>query len=125
MAFIKANPRRDHVYYNVVETVREDGEPRHNELLYIGKLDDMRETDRRALEEDLAEIDWNDRWHALYPAAAEDFDWPPYARVTEEEAKVLAVLIETNTEADKDALRSISRALKSKLRAANKKAQTN
>jgi arylsulfatase A-like enzyme len=28
------------------------------------------------------------RWHALYPDTGEEFDWPPYARVTEEEAKV-------------------------------------
>ncbi|BCH35274.1 sulfatase [Mesorhizobium sp. L-8-10] len=28
------------------------------------------------------------RWHALYPDTGEDFDWPPYARVTEDEAKV-------------------------------------
>jgi transposase len=57
MAFIKANPRRDHVYYNVVETVREGGQPRHNELLYIGRLDDLAPADRRAIEEELADID--------------------------------------------------------------------
>jgi hypothetical protein len=57
MVFIKANPRRDHVYYKVVEAVRKDGDPRHKELLYIGRLDDLPEQDRRPIEEQLAEID--------------------------------------------------------------------
>jgi len=35
MAFIKENPRSDYSYYNVVETVYKDGDPRHNELRYI------------------------------------------------------------------------------------------
>ena len=29
-----------------------------------------------------------DRWHRLYPDTGEDFDWPPYDRVTEDEATV-------------------------------------
>lgn len=44
--------------------------------------------------------------------------------LADEEAKILTILIESNTEADKEMLKSISRALKSKLRAANKKAQS-
>lgn len=28
------------------------------------------------------------RWHALYPDTGEDVDWPPYARVTEDEGRV-------------------------------------
>lgn len=57
MAFIKANPRSGHTYYNVVETVYEDSDPRHNELLYIGRPDKLSPEQRRTIEVDLAEID--------------------------------------------------------------------
>jgi transposase len=57
MAFLKANKRRGYSYYSVVETVREDGEPRHNDLLYLGRLDTLTPAERREFEVDLAEID--------------------------------------------------------------------
>ena len=57
MVFIKANPRRDHVYYNVVESVWEDGTSQQNQLLYLGRLDNITPEERRDIEVDLAEID--------------------------------------------------------------------
>lgn len=57
MAFIKSNPRSDYTYYNVVETVYEEGEPRHNELLYIGRIDTLSADDRLQIERDLTDID--------------------------------------------------------------------
>lgn len=57
MAYIKANERRDYVYYNVVESVWEDGVSRQNQLLYLGRLDDITPEERREFEVDLAEID--------------------------------------------------------------------
>ncbi len=46
MAFIKENPRSDYSYYNVVETVYKDGDPRHNELRYIGRPDKLSPKER-------------------------------------------------------------------------------
>jgi transposase len=57
MAFIKSNPRSGYVYYNVVESVRKDGVPQHEDLYYIGRLDDISPDERREIEVDLAEID--------------------------------------------------------------------
>lgn len=57
MAYIKSNPRRDHVYYNVVESVWEDGTSQQNQLLYLGRLDNITPEERRDIEVDLAEID--------------------------------------------------------------------
>lgn len=57
MAFIKSNPRSGYVYYNVVESVRKDGVPQHEDLYYIGRLDDITPDERREIEVDLAEID--------------------------------------------------------------------
>ncbi|WP_449271489.1 IS1634 family transposase [Halococcus thailandensis] len=57
MAYIKANERRDYVYYNVVESVWEDGVSRQNQLLYLGRLDNITPQERREFEVDLAEID--------------------------------------------------------------------
>lgn len=57
MAYIKANERRDYVYYNVVESVWEDGISRQNQLLYLGRLDNITPEERREFEVNLAEID--------------------------------------------------------------------
>ena len=57
MAFIKENPRSDYSYYNVVETVYKDGDPRHNELRYIGRPEKLSPQERREVEVDLIEID--------------------------------------------------------------------
>lgn len=57
MVFIKANKRRDQVYYNVVETVQTEEGSRHKELLYLGRLDNLTPEERRSIEVDLAEID--------------------------------------------------------------------
>jgi transposase len=57
VTYIKANPRRDRIYYNVVESVWEDGTSQQNQLLYLGRLDDITPEERREIEVDLAEID--------------------------------------------------------------------
>jgi transposase len=57
MAFIKPNPRNNAIYYNVVEGVYEDGQTYHNQVLYLGRLDNLTPKERREFEVDLTEID--------------------------------------------------------------------
>lgn len=57
MAYFKANPRRGHTYYNLVETVQTEEGPRQQQLLYIGRIDTLTPEDRREIELQLAEVD--------------------------------------------------------------------
>lgn len=57
MAFIKANTRRGYTYYNVVESIWEDGTSQQNQLLYLGRLDNLSPAQRRKHQSKLAELD--------------------------------------------------------------------
>ena len=57
MAYFKANPRRGHTYYNLVETVQTEEGPRQQQLLYIGRIDTLTPEDRREIERQLAEVE--------------------------------------------------------------------
>jgi transposase len=57
MAYFRDNKRRNHTYYNLVETIQTEDGPRQNQLLYIGRLDTLTPEKRREVEVELAELD--------------------------------------------------------------------
>lgn len=57
MVYIKANERRGNVYYNVIESVWEDGKSQKRQRLYLGRLDDITPEERAEFEADLIELD--------------------------------------------------------------------
>lgn len=55
--FIRKNPRKNHVYYNVVKGVREEGAVKQEQVLYIGRVDNMTPERRREVEAKLRELE--------------------------------------------------------------------
>ena len=55
--FIRKNPRKDHVYYNVVKGIRKEGTVKQEQVAYIGRVDTMTPERRQKIETELRELE--------------------------------------------------------------------